>query len=76
MSITLEVILIIVGVLVVMMSIAAGLIWLERRMLALWQDRRGPNRVGPFGLLQSLADMIKIFLKKTGFPHLPIKQYL
>jgi NADH-quinone oxidoreductase subunit H len=68
MSITLEVILIIVGILVVMMSIAAGLIWLERRMLALWQDRVGPNRVGPFGLLQSLADMIKIFFKEDWIP--------
>ncbi len=68
MSATLEVILIVVGVLVVMMSIAAGLIWLERRMLALWQDRYGPNRVGPFGLLQSLADMIKIFFKEDWIP--------
>jgi NADH-quinone oxidoreductase subunit H len=68
MSVTLEVILIIVGVLGVMMSIAAGLIWLERRMLALWQDRVGPNRVGPFGLLQSLADMIKIFFKEDWIP--------
>ena len=68
MSVTLEVILIIVGVLIVMMSVAAGLIWLERRMLALWQDRYGPNRVGPFGLLQSLADMIKIFFKEDWIP--------
>ncbi len=68
MSVTLEVILIIIGVLLVMMSIAAGLIWLERRMLALWQDRVGPNRVGPFGLLQSLADMIKIFFKEDWIP--------
>jgi NADH-quinone oxidoreductase subunit H len=68
MSVTPEVILIIVGVLVVMMSIAAGLIWLERRMLALWQNRYGPNRVGPFGLLQSLADMIKIFFKEDWVP--------
>lgn len=68
MSVVLEVILIIVGVLVVMMSIAAGLIWLERRMLALWQDRYGPNRVGPFGLLQSLADMVKIFFKEDWIP--------
>jgi NADH-quinone oxidoreductase subunit H len=68
MSVTLEVILIIVGILLVMMSIAAGLIWLERRMLALWQDRYGPNRVGPFGLLQSFADMIKIFFKEDWIP--------
>jgi NADH-quinone oxidoreductase subunit H len=68
MSVTFEVILIIIGVLIVMMSIAAGLIWLERRTLALWQDRYGPNRVGPFGLLQSLADMIKIFFKEDWIP--------
>jgi NADH-quinone oxidoreductase subunit H len=68
MSATLEVILTIVGVLAVLMSIAAGLIWLERRMLALWQDRYGPNRVGSFGLLQSLADMIKIFFKEDWIP--------
>jgi NADH-quinone oxidoreductase subunit H len=59
---------VILGVLIVMMSIASGLIWLERRMLALWQDRYGPNRVGPFGLLQVLADMIKIFTKEDWIP--------
>ena len=51
------------GVLIVALSIAAGLIWLERRLLGVWQDRYGPNRVGPFGLLQVLADVIKIFAK-------------
>ena len=50
------------------MSIAAGLIWVERRLLGLWQDRYGPNRVGPFGLLQVLADMIKIFTKEDWVP--------
>ncbi len=50
------------------MSIAAGLIWVERRLLGLWQDRYGPNRVGPFGLLQVLADMIKIFFKEDWIP--------
>jgi NADH-quinone oxidoreductase subunit H len=48
--------------------IAAGLIWAERRLLALWQDRYGPNRVGPFGLLQVVADMIKIFFKEDWVP--------
>jgi NADH-quinone oxidoreductase subunit H len=59
---------IVVGVLIATLTIAAGLIWLERRLLALWQDRYGPNRVGPFGLLQVLADMIKIFAKEDWNP--------
>jgi NADH-quinone oxidoreductase subunit H len=54
--------------LAVLMGVASGLIWLERRLLALWQDRYGPNRVGPFGLLQVLADMIKIFFKEDWVP--------
>ena len=58
----------IIGILVVALTIASGLIWLERRLLALWQDRYGPNRVGPFGLLQVLADMIKIFFKEDWIP--------
>jgi len=58
----------IIGVLIVALSLASGLIWLERRLLALWQDRYGPNRVGPFGLLQVLADMIKIFAKEDWVP--------
>jgi len=48
--------------------VAAMLIWGERRLLALWQDRYGPNRVGPFGLLQVTADMIKIFFKEDWVP--------
>ena len=61
-------VIIVLGVLVGAMSIAAGLIWTERRLLAVWQDRYGPNRVGPFGLLQVLADMIKIFTKEDWVP--------
>jgi NADH-quinone oxidoreductase subunit H len=57
-----------IGILVVALSLAGGLIWVERRLLALWQDRYGPNRVGPFGLLQVLADMIKIFTKEDWIP--------
>jgi len=58
----------VIGILVAALTIASGLIWLERRLLALWQDRYGPNRVGPFGLLQVLADMIKIFFKEDWTP--------
>jgi NADH-quinone oxidoreductase subunit H len=47
---------------------AAWMIWLERRLLGLWQDRYGPNRVGPFGLGQVIADMIKIFFKEDWTP--------
>src|SRR5215470_2204584 len=60
--------LIIIGVLFAAMTVSAGLIWLERRLLALWQDRYGPNRVGPFGLLQVLADMIKLLMKEDWVP--------
>ncbi len=55
-------------ILAVLMTIAAGLIWVERRLLAVWQERYGPNRVGPLGLLQVLADMIKIFFKEDWVP--------
>ena len=48
--------------------VAAGLTWGERRLLALFQDRYGPNRVGPAGLLQVLADMIKLFFKEDWVP--------
>lgn len=51
-----------------LLNTAAGLIWLERRLLALWQDRYGPNRAGPFGLLIVLADTIKLFFKEDWIP--------
>ncbi len=56
------------GVLFVVLNLAALLIWVERRMLGLWQDRWGPNRTGPFGLAQVLADMVKIFFKEDWIP--------
>lgn len=68
MSATLQSVIIVFGVLVGALTLAAGLIWLERRLLGLWQDRYGPNRVGPFGLMQVLADMIKIFTKEDWIP--------
>jgi len=61
-------ILIVVGVLFVLLNIAAGLIWVERRMLAMWQERLGPNRAGPFGILIVLADTLKLFFKEDWIP--------
>jgi NADH-quinone oxidoreductase subunit H len=49
--------------------IAAALsIWLERRLLGLLQQRSGPNRVGPLGLLQVVADTVKILAKENWIP--------
>src|SRR3978361_599937 len=42
--------------------------WLERKVAAVIQDRRGPNRAGPFGLLQPLADGLKLFMKEEIIP--------
>jgi len=45
-----------------------GLIWWERRLLSWMQDRIGPNRVGPYGLLQPIADGVKLFFKEDITP--------
>lgn len=55
-------------ILLVLVFCAAMMIWVERRMLAVWQNRCGPNRAGPLGLLQVVADMIKIFTKEDWTP--------
>ena len=59
---------IVLGVLFVFLNIAAGLIWVERRLLASWQDRLGPNRAGPLGLFIVLADTLKLFFKEDWIP--------
>jgi len=46
----------------------AYMTWLERRLIGRFQVRLGPNRVGPFGLLQPLADGIKLFFKEDFMP--------
>ena len=55
-------------ILLVVVSCGAFMSYVERRLLGLWQDRYGPNRVGPFGILQLAADMIKMFFKEDWIP--------
>ncbi|MDD2735130.1 MAG: NADH-quinone oxidoreductase subunit NuoH [Desulfuromonadaceae bacterium] len=55
-------------VFVVILTLAAYLVFAERKVLAWIQDRKGPNRAGPFGLLQPLADLIKLLTKEDFRP--------
>ena len=51
----------------VLVSVAM-IVWLDRRIWAFVQKRKGPNVVGPFGLLQSLADALKYMFKEIIIP--------
>jgi len=44
------------------------LVWVERKVVARFQDRIGPNRIGPFGLIQPFADIIKLIIKEDITP--------
>ena len=59
----------------VLVSVAM-IVWLDRRVWAFVQKRRGPNVVGPFGLFQSLADALKYIFKEIIIPAMQIKLYL
>src|SRR5689334_4850847 len=52
----------------VMMFMVAYIVLVERRLCAFIQDRLGPNRAGPFGLLQPAADAVKAFFKEDFTP--------
>jgi NADH-quinone oxidoreductase subunit H len=58
----------IVLVFLVILTLAAYLVLAERKVLAWIQDRKGPNRVGPYGLLQPLADLVKLLTKEDFRP--------
>ena len=57
-----------VCVLAALLGLTTAMIWIERRVLARFQDRVGPNRVGPAGLLQPIADIVKLFMKEDWVP--------
>jgi NADH-quinone oxidoreductase subunit H len=52
----------------VLMLLDIFLVWVERKVVSRFQDRIGPNRVGPFGLVQPLADIIKLLIKEDTTP--------
>ena len=51
-----------------LLNVVPIMVWVERRGSALIQDRLGPNRVGPFGLIQAMADALKFILKEDVIP--------
>src|SRR5688500_17453729 len=57
-----------IGILTFVGLVLLALIWVERRLIGRIQVRRGPNRVGPFGLLQPVADAIKLIQKEVLVP--------
>ena len=52
----------------ILMVIDIFLVWIERKVVARFQDRIGPNRLGPFGLIQPFADIIKLMIKEDTTP--------
>ena len=58
----------VLGIMAFLVPSQLAVIWIERRLIGLFQARRGPNRVGPAGLLQPLADALKVMAKEAITP--------
>src|SRR5215207_3533548 len=65
----LEKLILIISIVSVSLVIAMYETYAERKIAAVIQDRRGPNRAGPFGILQPLADGVKLFFKEEIIPN-------
>src|SRR5947208_1769999 len=61
-------VIIIVSVFLITLVVAMYSTYAERKIAAFFQDRLGPNRAGPFGILQPLADGVKMFMKEEIIP--------
>src|SRR6516165_5924489 len=69
----LEKVLLIAVIITVSLLVAMYETYAERKVAAFIQDRRGPNRAGPFGILQPVADGLKLFMKEEIIPNLSNK---
>ena len=72
-ALIIEKLVLIIIVVMASLGIAMYTTFAERKVAAILQDRRGPNRAGPFGLLQPLADGLKLFFKEEIIPNLSNK---